>query len=114
MENNNVTFREVPVPPSSHSAAYVLVPVISALVVVSLLVIGGVYYVNLRRRRGTHIEAADFQFHSSIQRTTNDGWFLTNVKDVFRTIFSSPDNDKIIERRSSENSKGYGTMENIA
>ncbi|XP_045212467.2 uncharacterized protein LOC123563631 [Mercenaria mercenaria] len=113
-----VTVKEGPVPhPSGHSAAYVLIPVVTALVVISLLLFGGVFYVNYRRKKLHHIESADFQFHRSIQKTSSEGWFWSNVKDAFRELLSSRHSDHSWERinsrsgnRNTEQGRGYGSM----
>lgn len=107
-------------PVSHHSAAVVLVPVVSALAVISILLFGGVFYINYRRNHHhQHIESADFEFHKSIQKTSNEGWFWTNVKDAFRNLLSSHNSGRSSERihdssrsgsGNSDQNRHYGTM----
>lgn len=104
---------------SSHSAAIVLVPVVSVLVFITVLLYGAVQYSKHRRKTLNHIEHADFDFHKNIQNTSSEGWFWSNLKDIFRSLLHSHDSERSWQRINSTdrfdtapvgNGRRYGTM----
>ncbi|KAL4239291.1 hypothetical protein ACF0H5_000108 [Mactra antiquata] len=67
--------------PDAHSPAHVLIPVICALVGVTLLLFAGVYFIN-RRKRLSHIESANFDFHTSIKSTPRRKSTMDDLKQA--------------------------------